>query len=288
MRPLLALLALLTGAPTVAAAELVETGRIALEYPDLRFGGLSGLDLDPDGEHFVAVGDRGILVTGRILREGERLTGAEFEIRPLRDLEGEPLKGHFVDAESVALDGAGGLHVGFEARHRIWHYAGPDASARRSAGCPDFLDFQINSGLEALARGPDGTLYAIPERSGARERPFPVYRIRGATCLEPFALPRRGPFLVTGADVGPDGRLYIVERDFALFGFATRIRRFAIGEARLGPEEMLLETAHGAIGNLEGIAAWRDGEGRMRLTLIADNNFSPLQETVLIEFRIEE
>ena len=43
---------------------------------------------------------------------------------------------------------------------------------------PRLQRLQDNSGLEALAIDADGALYAIPERSGDWERPFPVYRLR--------------------------------------------------------------------------------------------------------------
>lgn len=270
-------------------ARLVETGRIFLAHPDPAFGGLSGIDTDAAGETFVAVGDRGLLVTGRLLREGGRLAGVtDLVLRPLLNTRGRPLTPYMVDAEDIALDGQGGFHVSFEAEHRIWHYAAPGAPARRSPGCPDFAALQLNSGLEALARAPDGTLLAIPERSGAWGRPFPVYRIRDGRCIAPLALPRHGGFLVTGADVGPDGRLYVLERDHRFWGFATRIRRFALGEDGLSAEETLLETAFGTYGNLEGIAVFRDAEGAIRVLAVADDNFSPFQRTDLVEFRLED
>ena len=35
---------------------------------------------------------------------------------------------------------------------------------------------------------------------------------------------------MTDADFGPDGQLYLLERDFGwLAGFATRVRRFTLG-----------------------------------------------------------
>jgi hypothetical protein len=276
--------------PAPAAAGLTEVARLVITAPDPAFGGLSGLILDTAGETFTAVGDRGLLVTGRIRRDaGVPVAVEDLALRPLLDRGGKPVHGMEVDAEDIAPDGAAGFFVAFEGEARIWHYPAPDATAERTAACRAFPTLQINSGLEALARGPDGTLYAIPERSGEWSKPFPAYRIRDGRCLKPFPVPRSGAFLVTGATVGPDGRLYIVERDFALLaGFATRIRSFAIGAEGFEDERLLLETGHGAIGNLEGIAAWSDPEGRTRLTLIADDNLSPWQETVLIEFVLTE
>ena len=61
---------------------------------------------------------------------------------------------------------------------------------------PDFGRLQHNSGLEALAIDADGTLYAIPERSGKLERPFPVYRLRDGRWDKALRLRRDGTFLV--------------------------------------------------------------------------------------------
>ena len=86
---------------------------------------------------------------------------------------------------------------------------------------PDFRRLQANSGLEALAIDAEGVLYAIPERSGKLERPFPVYRLRDGRWQTQGALRRDGAFLVADAIFGPDGRLYLLERDFEwLGGFA--------------------------------------------------------------------
>jgi len=285
-------LALILASPTVCAAaqpRLVELSRLVLTDPDPRFGGLSGIELDADGTRIAMVGDKGILVTGRLKRQGDRITGAELHIADLHDKHGKVLKGGFLaDAEGLAFDGQGGFLVSFEGLHRIKRYAAPDAPSRNGPRCPQFRRLQKNSGLEALARAPDGTVYAIPERSGRWKRPFPVYRMRGRRCDARLRIPRRGTFLVTGADFGPDGMLYIVERSFQLIGFATRIRRFAVRGNRIADEEVLMETGHGAIGNLEGIAVWRDPAGSIRLTLVSDDNFSFFQRTLLIEFRVDD
>ena len=106
-----------------------------------------------------------------------------------------------------------------------------------------FGEMQLNSSLESLAAAADGTLYTVPERSGAWDRPFPVWRWReGRGWDQPFALPREGRFLTVDADIGPDGRFYLLERDVGLLGFRSRLRRFALAPAGdgIGPGEVLL------------------------------------------------
>jgi len=91
------------------------------------------------------------------------------------------------------------------------------------------------------------------------------------------------------ADFGPDGRLYVLERQFrGLMGFASRVRRFRLGMDRLLAEETLLETAVGLHDNLEGLSVWRDAGGALRLTMIADDNFSFFQRTEIVEYRVAD
>jgi hypothetical protein len=48
------------------------------------------------------------------------------------------------------------------------------------------------------------------------------------------------------------------------------------------------ETPCGDLDNMEGISVWRDGDGRTRVTLISDDNFFPLQQTMLVEYVLAE
>ncbi|NBR51900.1 MAG: hypothetical protein EBT91_00245 [Rhodobacteraceae bacterium] len=98
-------------------------------------------------------------------------------------------------------------------------------------------------------------------------------------------LSRDGPFLITGADVGPDGYRYILERDFVGVGFRSRIRRMDLAD---GATETLMVSAPWEYDNLEGISAWRDGEGRLRLTTVSDNNFLAIQKTEFVEFVVTD
>ena len=158
----------------------------------------------------------------------------------------------------------------------------PPSAGRRTRPSPGC---SANSGLEALAIDTAGTLHAIPERSGRLERPFPVYRYRDGRWIDPLSLRRDGPFLVSDATFGPDGRLYVLERDFEwLGGFRTRVRRFELGADGLDGETTLLETRFGELDNMESIAVWQDPEGRTRVLLLSDDNFFMLQRTVFAEY----
>lgn len=246
-------------------------------------GGYSALWLDDDGTGFVALSDRGHWLRGRLRRAGGgAVTGVEVATRgDLLRSTGEALQGDEADAESIARAGDA-FYVAFEGAHRVMRYPDIAAPPERMPQSPAFARLQDNSGLEALAADDAGRLYAIPERSGAQARPFPVWRFEDRRWDRPFSLRRDGPYLVSGADIGPDGRLYVLERHFAILGFRTRVRSFDLTG---GDERLVLETALGTHDNLEGIEVWRDDEGRLRLTLLSDDNQQRLlQRTEFVDY----
>lgn len=252
---------------------------------DPNHGGFSGIEVSHDGLSFVVISDRGYITEGRFVREGGRITG--IEAAPLRRLgngEGGPLARNRSDAEGLAVAPDGERFLSFEGVARLRTETGPDGRPDLLPRHPDFEAMQSNSALEALAIGPDSALYAIPERSGQVDRPFPVYRLRGGVWDIPFSLPRIGPYLVAGADVGPDGMLYVLERDFTGIGFRSRVRRFGLDGSG---GDVVLETGTAVHDNLEGIAVWEDAGG-LRLTMISDDNFRWFQRTEVVEYRLTD
>ncbi len=277
--------------PAYAATTAAEyLGSFTWRVDDPRFGGLSGLEIAPDGAGFTAITDRGTILTGRLVRDAAgAVSGVEgVTLDAIRDPEGAPVRGVGADPEGLAVDASGRIYISFEARHRVWAYAMPGAPAEAIPQHPDFARFQPNSGMEALAVDERGRLYTLPERSGALDRPYPVYRFDGEW-TQPFTLPRDGTFLPVGADFGPDGRLYLLERDFrGLFGFFARVSRFEIGEAGAGPREVVFETTAPFQNNFEGIAVWRDDAGSIRMTLISDDNFTGVLTTEFEDYRLSD
>jgi hypothetical protein len=265
------------------------SGAVAVRGDHPLWGGLSALALSPDGARFLTVSDRGAIFTGRFVREGGRLAGlSDVRHWPITDPAGRPRPAGENDPEAVAWAQDGSFWVAFEGlAPRIWRYAFPGAPAEPLELSDEMMALQSNSGLEALALTPDGALLAIPERSGALDRPFPVFRRDPATGRwEAGRLPRVPPHLVTGADVGPDGLLYVVERDFSLIGgFATRVRRADLADWPDLRPDTLLESR--SLDNMEGVAVWRDAAGRRRMVLVSDDNFHPFQRTLFMEVLLD-
>ncbi len=246
-------------------------------------GGFSAIETD--GRGFVALSDRARIVDGQFERNAEGLiTGVDIlRSEPLRNERNGLLTGKNADSEGLAIDSHGRRWVSFEGKARVRAETGAGGPETLPLH-PDFPGLQLNSALESLAIDADDNLYTIPERSGRIDRPFPVYRWKDGQWDIACTIPRRGAFLVAGADIGPDGKLYVLERDFAGIGFRSRVRRFDLVG---GHEEVLLETGIGVHDNLEGISVWRDDAGRLRLTMISDDNFRFFQKTEFVEYAVD-
>ena len=280
---LLALFAALWAGPACAQAQYLDS--FTWESGEEGFGGFSALEIARDGSVIFALTDRGMYTTARLIRENGRITGiAAATLTPLSGPDGQPLNRRIIDSEGAAMAPDGRLWISFENEHVIRAFAHIGAPGTKIPVPESFAQLQTNSSLEALAIGPDGALYTMPERSGRIDRPFPVWRYRDGRWDTAFSLPRRGDFLTAGADVGPDGRLYVLEREFNGFGFRSRVRRFNLDGSG---EETLLESRLLEHDNLEGISVWHDGQG-LRLTMISDDNFRAFQKTEIVEYRLPD
>ncbi len=236
--------------------------------------------------------DSAALVLGRVSRDA---TGAVTAITPdgppvpLTGLTGAPLQPPEDDAEGLAIQAMPGpIYISFELVARIGVYDAAGRLMRLIPAPPDPSDLMTNSGLEALALAPDGALFTLAEGDAAGRSEVPLWRYRTGAWERAATLAGRGTWRPVGADFGPDGRLYILERDYwPLLGARTRIRRETPG-AQGWAEEILLETPAGRHGNLEGIAIWTDAAGGTHATLVNDNNFLPGVPTTLVDYLLPD
>ena len=288
-RPVVALSLVLLATAAAADPRAEHLGSWTWETGVPGLHGFSAIELSEDGERFTVMGDGGQIVRGRIHRTEGVIDGLrQWEFTTLHGTTGGPLDRPFRDSEGLAIAADGTAYVSFEWVHRVWSYPDLEGPARPLPLHRDFGGFPGNGGLEALAVDGSGWLYAVPERSGGLTEPFPVYRYRDAAWDIPFTIERRGEFLPVGADFGPDGLFYLLERRFlGVFGLQSRVRRFAIENDVIGQEQTLIETLPWTHDNLEGIAVWHDADGFIRLTMISDDNArAPFQRTEFVEYRV--
>jgi hypothetical protein len=282
------ILVLMPASSTIATLPFNYIAAFVWRSADPLHGGFSGLELAEDGLTFTAISDRAGWTKGTITRDvdGNISAVSSDPVAPLLDEVGAPLKGPPGDSEGLAIGPNGHFYVSFEGPKsaRIVEYDDISEPGIALPGHPDFPKMYRNSALEALAIDANGTLYTLPEspRGGGD---FPVYT------LPPDArrlyLPSRGSFLPVGADFGPDGRFYVLERGFhGVLGFSSRVRSFSIGPEGFVDEKTEFETTAGLHDNLEGLSLWQDAKGDIRLTMVSDDNFFWFQRTEFVEYRV--
>ncbi|MCG7521124.1 esterase-like activity of phytase family protein [Ruegeria sp. Ofav3-42] len=253
------------------------------------FGGFSAIHIENGGREMIAVTDRATLVTARVNREAGSI--ADIQITghwPLLSSKGRTLTKRNGDSEGIAVAPDGGLLISFEGTHRVAYYSAPGAWARVLPRPKVFDGFEGNGSLEALAIDKFGHLYTMPEENRTNAGDIPVYRWDGQAWSTPFVLPQRGKYLPVAADFGPDGRLYVLERDVGWTGFRSRLRRWQVDGDTLRAEEVVFQSGTGAHDNLEGVSIWRDDKGRLRATMVSDDNFLALQRTELVEYLLPD
>ena len=183
---------------------------------DPRFGGFSGIEVAENGRDIIVLSDKGAYTTAQITRddEGRIASVAANPVKLLHNPDGKPLRPGNSDSEGIALATDGSVYVSFEGPARVLHYPKLDGAPKSLPIANGFKQLQRNSALEALAIDAAGVIYTLPERSGAEGKPFPVYRFKAGKWDKSLQIPRSENYLPVGADFGPDGKFYLLERDF--------------------------------------------------------------------------
>lgn len=254
---------------------------------DANFGGVSALIMDPEGQSLLAAGDHGHYIAAGLLRDATgRITGTTAPVlTPISLASGRPPTRFKTDVEGLSRMADGRIAQAFEGFVRIELAETPQTPPTPLHRWDKFEALFGNQAFEALATLPDGRLMAIAERRAA-DGTADVLLYDGVDWAAGPGLPSLGRFAVSGADVGPDGCLYILDRRYGLAeGFRARVHRMEYADGAW--QSTTLYTAHPMTGgNAEGLSSWRDGAGNVVLSLVTDNGFLPLTRTRLIELRV--
>ncbi len=275
------------------AGKLSLSGVWELSSPHGWFGGFSALAA-AGPRHLIAGSDRGWLLDLDLTGPTPRAVPGSFRFV------GERLQGReeVLDLESLAREPASGtLWGGFERENVVFRWAGDGTRTIRPP--PEIDRWSENSGPETMARLADGRFIMIAE--GPLDGSDTVHEglLFPSDPAEPVAAQRfrfRAPANYDPVDMTevPDGRVLILLRRVRYtLPAATFDTAIAIADPRLiRPDgewqgEVIQRMTGGVFAdNFEGIAFVPDAAHPLRgaIWVIADDNFSVFQKSVLLRF----
>ena len=271
----------------------------ALTSDDPRFGGLSGLTALEWGK-LLAVTDAGDFIW--INLDAKTATSPlTASISTMRGENGQPLTGKLkADAEGVAV--ANGLAlVSFERDHRISAFdiktcgaAAREAPVVQLESAANLPRLRENGGAEAFSLSPDGGLVVGMETSDKGDAVVSLAPPYGSANFAE-RIPQEENHNLTGfevVEIGMDARLFSVHRAYSpMKGPRISLKSSPMvlkaGTWTLGPSETLLTLKRPApVDNFEGLAAIKNPDGNIRVYMIADDNFSNNQRSLLYIFDV--
>jgi hypothetical protein len=262
----------------------------ALTSDDSRFGGISAMHI-ADGR-VTALSDAGTVLEFAL---PSRTGRTRVEVRPLPRAAGGDKRDR--DTESLSLS-RGAAWVGFESTNSVKRFDRAGWRLQSAAQPTAMRPWRGNSGAEAMVRLADGRFLVFSEGSDDDADPYsPVLLFAGdptvaETPVTVLRYRRPAGFRVTDADVLPDGRLIILNRRATLLdGFSARIvvaemPAPSAGATIVGREIAALGSPL-TVDNMEALSVAREG-GRTIVRIASDDNFMPIQRTLLMEFALVE
>ena len=288
------------------AGALIYRGGLELKSNDKGFGGWSDLAVSADGSEILAISDEAHWLRAHLTYDatGELAGIKSAEIAPMLNEAGRPMIGKEGDAEGLTLEYPHDLHgaaiVSFERNVRVWRYdlsKGLDAKPTNVPIGDWVKPLHDNQQLEAITLWKPDILLAFAE---TKVRPgddllaaFEAYPGDGTPHTRMLSVVPHDPFAITSVANAPGGGIFLLERRFSLLGGGgMELRHIGPSElhegARLEGEVLAnLATQDANIDNMEGVAVREGPNGETFLYMISDDNYSPLQRTVLLMFELK-
>lgn len=280
----------------VKEAELGSTRYIEKTFPDgikfikgwhltsdnTDFGGLSGIDILPNGD-LLTVSDKGHVFAIGMRDHAPNGSGA---MTPLLDRRGKPLTGKMdADAEGVSYF-EGLVFISFERKHRVLAYdlfqCGAASRGAKVVNLPDKLlkkKVAKNNGAEALDIKNTGEIIVGFEMEKDGQAPLLTIpltdkKVEGSH-IKTVAIP--APYSLVG--LSDSASLY---RTYDKQIGNRNIIRWDYGRSELTLTPPL------NVDNFEGIVETKTDDGRRLVYIISDDNFSARQRTLLYLFEITD
>lgn len=272
-------------------------GGWVLTSDDPEFGGISAMVMDGDG--FVAIGDAGGLFRFALSDEGviTRAAISRLSAGPIPD-DGGDVQKQDRDAEGLAHDPqTGRFWVAFERANGFWRFDSTFERSDSNAAPEAMEDWPSNGGAEAMVRLSDGRFLVFSEAGDGPGDSREVLLFAGDP-VEPGPPPLRlgyrppGEHRITDAALLPDGRLMVLNRDFSIMeGVSVIISIVPLDTLSAGTilegEAIARLDPPITIDNMEALAI-DTRNGRTIIWMASDDNFNPLQRTLLLQFELRD
>lgn len=285
-------------------------GALHLTSPDPRFGGISGLATNGQGQ-FLAITDTGNWFSFQTLETDGRLTGiTAAALAPQVSIFGRPPRDKPEgDAEALVWDPAtGAATIVYEQTHRFVHWHGIDPARPETLVRPAHAmeywaamrRWPSNGGAEAYvtgqlatAKGVAGPRFRLVISEDLMASPRAHLALVSLDGAEPRqiaipAIPEHRP--TEAALLAPD-RMLVLHRRYNLKGSGVALTLvdlapLAIGATRLPARELARWEAPLTLDNMEAMAVVHTATGP-ELYLMSDDNQRSAQRTLLMKFALD-
>ncbi len=252
---------------------------------DAGFGGVSAMAVV--GGRLIALTDTGNLIDVRPQFAKRAATGTITGIATGCGYDGQKTSR---DTESLAIDPRTDVRwIGFESRNAICRIDPKSPDDTRFVTPPMMKDWPQTGGPEAMTRLGDGRFVIIGERSRDEGRNSPLIVV-DRDPLDPVAegkqtrfRPPSGSRPTEIAEL-PDGSLIVLVRSFRLpFSFDGQIVHFPgdVLDRRVVEGKRIARFRTPLDENFEALAVTQSG-GRTYVWAMSDDNFMPIQRTILV------
>ncbi|QAY77082.1 esterase-like activity of phytase family protein [Sphingosinicella sp. BN140058] len=268
--------------------KLLFLGGWNMESNDWRFGGISAMHVD--GGLVTAISDSGWLIRFPVpVAAGTQ----RARIEAVRKGSGAPVNKAQRDVESLIINGRTAW-IGLERQNGVWRFALPEWRELGGARPAAMRKWEENNGPEAMVRLPDGRFIIFSEGDGGITEAlmFPSDpSVPGARAIRMRYRPPAG-YRITDATLLPDGRMLLLNRRISFVsGMKAKLAVAPVPPPRTGvliaPQEIAAFAPPLTVDNMEAVSVTSEA-GRTIVWLASDDNYMPLQRSLLLKFALEE